>query len=245
MSFPRPPLATPASTTAPHTASISQAISTHLTALHLPPTAHWLTTFLPSIRASTPLVAIKKTALFRILATDITASLNVSSSDSLLPARIVDATVQETKLTGPVVVQVLDIEDIGRSRWSQVEALEAIERGETTKGREIIRVVPDANAPDVGIVEAKSAGPHKLLLQDAAGTKVYAMELTPIHGVSVQMAIGIKLVLSDVVVARGVLLLEPRGVEVLGGKVETWEKKWREERKGRLKVLAGWREDGT
>ena len=45
------------------------------------------------------------------------------------------------------------------------------------------------------------------------------------------MAIGSKLVIRDCVVGRGVLMLEPRCVEVLGGKVEVWDRKWREERK--------------
>ncbi len=37
-------------------------------------------------------------------------------------------------------MQVLDIEDMSRSRWEQVEELEAIERGEQTRGREIVRL---------------------------------------------------------------------------------------------------------
>lgn len=39
--------------------------------------------------------------------------------------------------------------------------------------------------------------------------------------------------------ARGVVLLEPRCVEVLGGKVDAWDRKWREERKKVLKEKAG------
>ncbi|KAK1030007.1 hypothetical protein LTR33_017151, partial [Friedmanniomyces endolithicus] len=87
--------------------------------------------------------------------------------------------------------------------------------------------------------EAKSSGPHKLLLQDASGAQAYAMELLPLKGVGVQMSVGGKLVLRDFTVARGLILLEPRNVEVLGGKVEAWDKKWREERKQRLKAKAG------
>jgi RecQ-mediated genome instability protein 1 len=124
--------------------------------------------------------------------------------------------------------------------------LEAQERGETTKGREVVRVLP---AEDEGEAAAAgraaggggggSAGPHKLLLQDAKGTKVYGLELRSVQGVSVGMSIGAKLVLRDFEVARGVILLEPRCVEVLGGKVDAWERKWREERKKVLKEKAG------
>ncbi len=37
-------------------------------------------------------------------------------------------------------MQILDVEDISRSRWEQIEELEAIERGEQTRGREIVRL---------------------------------------------------------------------------------------------------------
>jgi RecQ-mediated genome instability protein 1 len=142
-------------------------------------------------------------------------------------------------------VQVLDIEDIGRSRWSQVEALEAQERGETTKGREVVRVLPADDGGEAAAGgsaaggQSSSAGPHKLLLQDAKGTKVYGLEVRGIQGVSVGMSIGAKLILRDFEVARGVIMLEPRCVEVLGGKVDAWDRKWREERKKVLKEKAG------
>lgn len=82
-----------------------------------------------------------------------------------------------------------------------MEALEAQERGETTKGREVVRVLPVEEGPDAAVAIAgggggqSSAGPHKLLLQDAKGTKVYGLEVRGIQGVSVGMAIGAKLVL--------------------------------------------------
>jgi RecQ-mediated genome instability protein 1 len=141
------------------------------------------------------------------------------------------------------------VEDIGRSRWSQVEALEAQERGETTKGREVVRVLPAEDGGEAAAVgggsaaggggQSASAGPHKLLLQDARGTKVYGLEVRGVQGVSVGMSIGAKLVLRDFEVARGVILLEPKCVEVLGGKVDAWDRKWREERKKVLKEKAG------
>ncbi|KAK5129488.1 hypothetical protein LTR08_003211 [Meristemomyces frigidus] len=222
---------------------VTGAIATFLATKSVPPTHAWLQTFIPTIRLTTPLLALQKTALFRLLATDITTSL-LKPPSSCFPPNTTDPQVKETSLRGPITVQVLDVEDIGRSRWSQFESLEAHERGETTKGREVIRVVPEANGPDATQAETKSSGPHKLLLQDANGSKVYAMELTPVRGVGLQMAIGAKLVLRDCVVARGVLLLEDRGVEVLGGKVEVWDRKWREGRKGALKEKAGVREGG-
>ena len=223
---------------------MAQQIHNFLLAKGIPPTAAWMDTFLPAIRPNTPIAALQRTALFRILATDLTASVQPTN---IFPANVSSPETQEVNLAGPIAVQVLDIEDIGHSRWSQVENIEAHERGEMTKGREIIRVVPDENNSDPNHASdaMASAGPHKLLLQDANGTNVYAFEMEMIQGVSVQMSIGTKLALSNVTVARGVVLLEAKGVEILGGKVEAWDKKWRAERKGELKRKAGMgNEDG-
>lgn len=133
-----------------------------------------------------------------------------------------------------------------------------IERGEMIKGREIIRTVdvgaaegehggtssgtqasagtarPSANAPRT----TSSNGPLKLLLQDARGAKVYAFTSSPIPKIgmpmpgdegSAGMFIGCKLVLKKGTVARrGVVMLKPGDVTVLGGKVNGWDKQWRE-----------------
>lgn len=230
-----------ASATAASNTDISTALSTYLASKGLPPTQSWRQTFLPTIRTSTPILALQKTALFRILAADLTTAVHSMPSSTFSPG-ISDPAIKDQRLPGPIAVQVLDIEDIGRSRWSQVEALEAQERGETTKGREVVRVVPEegnAGADATGNGETKSAGPHKLLLQDAKGTKAYGLELRNVTGIDVGLAIGAKVILKDVSVARGVIMLEPRCVEVLGGKVDAWDRKWREERKKVLKEKAG------
>ena len=219
---------------------VKQAIANYLRTKNVPPTPAWMNGFMQTIRPSTPIAALQRTALFRILSTDLKSSIQVASPASVFPANVSGPENRELNLVGPIVVQVLDIEDIGHSRWSQVENIEAHERGEMTKGREIIRVVADDNNSDPNHTpEATSSGPHKLLLQDCKGTNVYAFELDSINGVGVQMSIGTKLVLKDVSVARGVVLLEPKCVEVLGGKVEAWDKKWRSERKATLKRKAG------
>lgn len=140
-------------------------------------------------------------------------------------------------------MQVLGVEDISKSRWSQVEEIEAFERGETTKGREIIRVVPpderDAGAGTQGqgqdgLPEHGSGGTHKLLLQDVKGQTVYALELRKVDKVGLGMGIGCKLMLKGPTVARGMVLLEPRTCVVLGGKVEVLHKAWLEGRKREL-----------
>ncbi|KAK1038711.1 hypothetical protein LTR33_016063, partial [Friedmanniomyces endolithicus] len=138
-------------------AEIGSSISAFLTAKGVPPTQAWLHTFLSGVRLTTPVIALQQTALFQIRNADLQTSITRSSTN-LLPPGATDPATKEKHVRGPITVQVLDIEDIGRSRWSQVEALEAVERGETTKGREVIRVVPEESGPDSTAVadEAKS-----------------------------------------------------------------------------------------
>lgn len=136
-----------------------------------------------------------------------------------------------------MVVQVLNVEDMSKSRWEQIEAIEALERGEGTKGREIIRVAaPEEGTDDPGTIGLRiGGGPHKLLLQDTRGERVYGIELKNVEGVGVGMSIGCKVVMRGATVARAVILLEPRTTVMLGGKIEGLHKQWREERKEELR----------
>ncbi|KAG0639284.1 hypothetical protein HOY80DRAFT_1009646 [Tuber brumale] len=103
------------------------------------------------------------------------------------------------------------------------------ERGEFMKGKEVIRLAPEEEGDEGGegvpvsgrpkVVTAKT-GPHKLLLEDAGGRGVYAIELHDVQGIQVDMPMGAKMVLKNVIVARGILLLAPANTLVLGGKVE-------------------------
>ncbi|KAL1303082.1 hypothetical protein AAFC00_006526 [Neodothiora populina] len=225
---------------------VTEAIAVSLAQSGLPPTKAWLDSFASTARLTTPLPALQKTALFRLLATDITTSVQPSTSNTL-PSTALDPQVAEQRLPGPVVCQILDIEDVGRSRWSQIENLEAHARGETTKGREVVRVVPgelgeNGAVPDASAAD-KSLGPHKLLLQDARGTRIYAFEMTRIEGLSLTTPIGTKLVLRRATIARGVVLLDPSSVELVGGKVDAWDKAWRTGRKDSLRARIGGAED--
>lgn len=149
-------------------------------------------------------------------------------------------------------MQVLSIEDISESRWEQIEAIEAQERGETTKGREVIRVVAEeegengqgqaaagSRANNNNNSGAASSGPHKLVLQDMKGHTVFAFELKRIPKVEVGMSIGTKMVLRNVMIARGMVMLEPERVVVLGGKIDALHKMWLENRKMDLLEAVG------
>lgn len=155
---------------------------------------------------------------------------------------IFDPTVKERRLSGPIPVQVLDIEDIGSSLWSQVEAIERVERGEAIRGREIVRTVnvgedsedwtSNNNNNNAG---SGSNGPHRLILQDAAGTRTVGIELRRIGDISIgKLPIGAKMILRNATVARGMVLLTPDCATVLGGKIESMDRAWKEGRKARL-----------
>lgn len=226
--------------------SIEEHIKAHLfTTKSLPVSPTWISNFFASIsqqQQRAPLSALTQTALFRILASNFVESLSRSTPSALLPGDISDPAVQERRIPGPVPVQVLDIEDIGTSLWSQVEAIEQVERGETVRGREIIRNV-NVDGADNEVRDGNSTtsdrsstrGPHRLVLQDAAGTKVIALELVSIEGIaSGKLPIGVKMVLRNTIVGRGMVLLTPDTVTLLGGKIEAMDAAWRKTRKENL-----------
>ena len=214
--------------------------------------ASWLNTFLASAGAqrNIPVSALSKTAIFRVLASDFQETLSKNPSN-LFPVDINDPKIQERRLQGPIPVQVLDIEDIGTSLWSQIEAIERIERGEAIRGREIVRTISVGEdteaaenngsgsnnaAPGAPNASGNSgSGPHRLILQDAAGTKGVAMEMQRIEGVSLEkLSIGAKFVLRNTTVARGMILLDSGCATLLGGKIDSLDRPWKEGRKARL-----------
>jgi RecQ-mediated genome instability protein 1 len=214
--------------------NVAAELMQHLAAKHLHPKPAWLQSFLKTTRPHTALAALKQTCLFRLLATDITSSLDQPAA-SVLPADVLKGQVQSRYLAGPIICQVLDIEDIGQSRWSQVEAIEARERGEMTKGREIVRVIePEDDDSSEPAAPAQSRGPFKLLLQDAKGAQIYALDLRGIKEINTSMSMGAKLLLRNIDVRRAVLMLEPGNVQTLGGKLEALDKAWKDGRKDRL-----------
>ncbi|KAI9376277.1 hypothetical protein BJX61DRAFT_417410 [Aspergillus egyptiacus] len=208
----------------------------------LPVSSAWLHNFLSTLHRNDPLPTLIHTALFRLLASDFRQSLTTQNPSSKLPVDIFDPNVQQRRLPGTIPVQVLDIEDIGSSLWSQVEAIERVERGEAVRGREIVRTVnvgdeePEGgNGSRTADADEGSSGPHRLILQDAAGTRAVGIEMKKVHGIGInKMAIGAKMLLRNVTVARGMILLTPESVTLLGGKIESMDQAWRVGRKARL-----------
>lgn len=159
--------------------------------LHIRPT--WLSHTLTTQRLPTG-AALLASLKFRILASDITESLQ-PHANLCFPPSIHDTDTQAQVLAGPIVVQVVAVEDVGLSRMEQLDRLEMAARGEVVRGREVVRVLPeeDGEAPRVAPPpRAGKTGPCKVLVEDAGGRRVYAVELEAVEGVKGDMAIGAK-----------------------------------------------------
>ncbi|POS84664.1 hypothetical protein EPUL_002768 [Erysiphe pulchra] len=217
-----------------------------------------------------PITAIVATVKHRLLCSDINKNSIkndnhiLSPTSSCLPIRIINnKQIEASILNQDVFVQVLDVEDLGRSKWDQLESLEAEKRGETTKGREIIRtVVPapsfeeeqeglstatsvtESNQPQNQnkILEKQGKGPFKLIVEDWRGTKTWALELKKVEkiGMPPTMNIGCKIWLrKGCKVARGMLLMEPTTVSIIDGKIDIRDKAWKNEREKILREALG------
>lgn len=206
------------------------------------------TTFLNTLTTRNPpppLASLIASAKARILATDLT-STTIDASLPSLPSGIEDPRTEETKLPRNVHVQVVDVENLSLSRWEQIEELEAIEKGERTRGREVIRVTDEDGDETTSqqarnVASAAANAVHRLVVQDRAGKRIYAVELKRMQRVGVgKTNIGEKIMLkAGTVVARGTVLLTPESCVLLGGRVEAWHEKWTKERMKRLKDTVG------
>jgi RecQ-mediated genome instability protein 1 len=240
-------------------------LSAALTQSGLPtPSPSFLTPILTSASNSQrqlPLSSLSATARLRLLSADISTLAILSPTNGSLPQNITDVRVKEKVLAQDIPVQVIDIEDIGRSKWDQIQELEAERKGEKVKGREVIRVLPTQDNENGSTASTQaistpvtanaviwSKGPFKVLLQDMKGQKVYGFELKRVEklGYPPGMNIGCKVMLKKgCKVARGMVLLEPACVVVLGGKIEALDKAWREGREDRLREAVKKDEEGA
>jgi RecQ-mediated genome instability protein 1 len=144
------------------------------------------------------------------------------------------------------------------------ECLELVEKGETTRGREVIRVTAEdddeqdaatqstasrtqqpqrggAGGANAAAARAGKNATHRLTVQDYKGRRLHALELRRIDGIGIgKTSIGEKILIkAGTVIARGNILLTPDNCTLLGGKVDAWHKSWVEGRLGRLKEAVG------
>ena len=135
------------------------------------PSVGWLAALANARDPPPSIQSLVATARARLLASDLTTPGLLDSSYASthsLPGGVatVAAAVaaKETSLPSDVITQVLDIEDISHSRWEQIEELEAIERGEHQRGRQLIRLPVgndqgiDGDEVDAGDPESEPPG---------------------------------------------------------------------------------------
>ncbi|KAI0973217.1 RecQ mediated genome instability protein Rmi1 [Xylaria arbuscula] len=204
-----------------------------------PPSLAWIQTAMPSRSPLPPLPALIATVKTRFLAADLTNPVLFDSPSPSFPPNCSNPEVKEVKLTWDIPVQVLDIENLAKSKWEQVEELEAIARGEQTRGREIIRLPtnseedefaadgqatqPTSNSVEragfqarggatasANTINASTKGStHRLVLQDCKGQKLYGLELKRID----RIGIGSLNIGEKIILKRGAVLA--RGILLL------------------------------
>ncbi|KAI1489977.1 hypothetical protein F5X96DRAFT_580834 [Biscogniauxia mediterranea] len=179
------------------------------------PSLSWIQSAMPTRNPLPPLPALTATVKTRFLATDLTHPGLLEPSAPALPPNLANPEAKEVHLSQDVLVQVLDIDNLSKSKWEQVEELEAIARGEQTRGREIIRL-PTGNDEDEGfgdtqsvaaserpataaaagrgggasaaaaqVTSASKYSTHRLVLQDRTGQKIYGLELKRIERIGI------------------------------------------------------------
>lgn len=220
-----------------------------------PPSSSLLTSLTTARTPPPPLPSLVATARARLLACDLTSSSLVDASIMTLPASACDPTTKQLRLSTGVHVQVVDVENLSLSRWEQAEELEAVERGERTQGRQVIRIDDSAGADEGSETQTQQGGgarpsaaqaagsapgkntTHRLTLQDRSGTRIFALELRRMPNVGVNTtSIGEKILLkAGTVVARGTVMLTPETCLFLGGKIDAWNRSWAAGRLARLK----------
>lgn len=225
--------------------TLTTQLKTALGAASIPLPSQSLLTSLLSTTPSPSLPRLTALAKSKVLTSPLTDPSLLDPSVPAFPPSLLSPEAREGRLPVDVPLQVVNIEDLSRSRWEQIEELERVERGETKKGRAVVRVENEeedenmdratqgARAPER---KAPGNATHRLTLQDRAGTLLHGLELVrmPRLGVGVTKMGEKVLVKRGAVVARGTLLLEPGTCVFLGGFVEGEDERWVA---GRLKAL--------
>jgi hypothetical protein len=159
---------------------------------HLSP--NFIASILQSIRP-TP-TTCTPSLLSRIQSVFYEAPLSQSAATtSYLPPNIIEK--HNIAIPGPILVEIIHVQDIGLSRIAQLEALEKWENEHGPQGRQVVDLPPTEQDDDVGeTVSAKDSsigkGMCKVLFEDGGGQQCYGMEVKPIDEVRVGMALGCK-----------------------------------------------------
>ncbi|GAO48209.1 hypothetical protein SAICODRAFT_83385 [Saitoella complicata NRRL Y-17804] len=204
----------------------------HFSSIGLPLKQNWLVSILQVNDPPQAPQLLQAYVHSHILSSSVTESID---SPAWFPPNTSEQ--HETTLPGPFVVQVAHVREIGESTISQLEKLESYASGETTRGRSIIRnIIEDdgvhggatqtqgTNATQATDVVGRPVGKHtcKVTFEDGAGRRVYGIEAKAVDSFYVGMNLGCKVILRNIHMLRGVILLKPANVTMLGGKIDSW-----------------------
>lgn len=173
-------------------------------------------------------------AILHFLNSDIQRSLDTAQCLLLPQARYEE----KLAIKGPIILQIVSCEEIGSSLSSQLEALDAYEEKLKPVDRRLVQPRSDEEELDLDSTNRTDnlcSGNHsmdalvpkkmcKLLLEDAAGNRCYALEQKPIPDFRLGMALGGKLLVEDVLLVLGVMMLRPYKCTYLGGSIAEWQR---------------------
>ncbi len=188
-----------------------------------------------------------------------------------LPTDLVS--IQNDILMGPVVLQIVQIREIGMSLGMQLDRLDAYEEKMKPLARRVIRKVDEddddedlrtstgtgtdtntsmmmSTSMGIGMIGGNAGPSHgdegsdeqacdedkdrgkgmigkkmcRVLLEDAAGTRVYGIEGKAVDPFYVGMELGAKIMVQGTPILEGVLFLKPARTIWMGGKIEPWNR---------------------
>ncbi|EMR10884.1 hypothetical protein PNEG_01030 [Pneumocystis murina B123] len=151
-----------------------------------------------------------------LLNSDIKKSLTFQSC---LPADIFDK--HNQVLPGPYCLQIIHVQDIGISIFNQLEYLEQFDESGTIKSYNVIwNNLSDIDDDEILDTDKPASKKFcKLLLEDSSGLCVWAIEHKPIKHIHIGINLGTKILLKNILVLRGVLILNPSNITFLGGQI--------------------------
>lgn len=183
------------------------------TLIPVSPSPEYVATLVPPSSTANE-ASLLRSLRFRLLASDFTRSL-LALPHTTFPTDIhtsprYSAPAPGVVLAGPIAVQIVEIVDVGATAAAQAARLEPElhPAGSVGRGRDVIRTVepgaeegtgpapppPPTRTAPAAVASTESTGPHKLLLEDAAGRRVWAFELVKIPGIGIggKMKLGTK-----------------------------------------------------
>ncbi|KAG5519388.1 hypothetical protein PMAC_002015 [Pneumocystis sp. 'macacae'] len=160
---------------------------------------------------------LEQQIMYLFLNSDIKTTL---TSKSCLPENVLD--LHNHILPGPYCLQVIQVQDIGMSILKQLEYLEQFDDSGCVKSLDSIKdddSIEDGDLIDDNKKSTTTKKMIKLMLEDASGLCIWAIEYKSIEDISLKMNLGSKILLKNVLVLRGVLILDPLNFSFLGGHV--------------------------